>query len=72
MAADSATNFRLLAQLPDYLVGFYIENSSQLLALLSIVAALDRLRVVLTVLITLNDIPLLAPTFELIWLLVIC
>jgi hypothetical protein len=55
-----------LAQLPDYLGRFFNENKQPIISFALIVAALIALRVVLTVLITLNDIPLLAPTFELI------
>lgn len=53
-----------LAQLPDYVSRFFDENKQPIISFALIVAALIALRVVLTVLITLNDIPLIAPTFE--------
>ena len=45
---------------------YFNENKQPIISFALIVAALLALRVVLTVLVTLNDIPLLAPTFELV------
>lgn len=55
-----------LAQLPDYVGRVFNESLQPIISLAVIVAGLIGLRVVLTILISLNDIPLLAPTFELI------
>ena len=55
-----------LGQLPDYVSRFFNEFKQQIISFALIVAALIALRVVLTVLVTLNDIPLIAPTFKLV------
>lgn len=55
-----------LVQLPDYLSRFFNENKQLIISYILIVAALIALRVVLTVLVTLNDIPLIAPAFKLV------
>lgn len=55
-----------LAQLPDYLSRFFNENKQPIISFALVVTALILLRVVLTVLVTLNEIPLIAPTFKLV------
>lgn len=53
-------------QLPDSLSSFFNENKQLIINLALIVSALIALKVVLTVIVTLNDIPLIAPTFKLV------
>lgn len=55
-----------LATLPDYLGGFFNKYKQPLISVGLIVAAIVSVKVVLAVLDALNDIPLIAPTFELI------
>lgn len=55
-----------LAQLPDYLSRFFQQYKQQIITVALILAALIAIRVFLAILDTLNDIPLLTPTFELI------
>ena len=55
-----------LAQLPDYVGGLFNEYKQPIIIVALIVAAIITVKVVLVVLGALNDIPLLAPTFELI------
>lgn len=55
-----------LTQLADYISSFFNEYRQPIISIALIVAAVSSLRVVLTILVTLNQIPLLAPTFELI------
>lgn len=55
-----------LATLPDYLGGFFNKYKQPLISVGLIVAAIVSVKVVLAVLDALNDIPLVAPTFELI------
>ena len=55
-----------LAQLPDYLGKFFSDYRQPLTSLGLILAAIIAVKVVLAVLDALNDIPLLAPTFQLI------
>lgn len=55
-----------LAQLPDYLNGFFQQYKQQIITVSLILAALIAIRVFLAILAALNDIPLLTPTFELI------
>lgn len=55
-----------LATLPDYLGTFFNRYKQPLITLGLLVAAIVSVRVVLAILDALNDIPLVAPTFELI------
>jgi len=55
-----------LAQLPDYLGRFFNEYKQPIITVALILAAIVSLRVILAVLGALNDIPLVAPTFELV------
>jgi hypothetical protein len=55
-----------LAQLPDYLGKFFNDYKQPITSVALIVAAIITVKVVLAVLDALNDIPLLAPTFELV------
>jgi len=55
-----------LAQLPDYLGRLFNEYKQPLTSVALILAAIITFRVVLAVIDALNDIPLLAPTFELV------
>ncbi len=59
-----ASNF--LGTLPEYLGTFFNKYKQPLVSIGLIVAALVAVKVVLAVLDALNDIPLVAPTFELI------
>ncbi|WP_460207910.1 CAAD domain-containing protein [Scytonema sp. NUACC21] len=56
----------ILASLPEYLGSFFNKYKQPLISVGLIVAAIVSVRVVLAVLDALNDIPLVAPTFELI------
>lgn len=58
----------LLGNLPDYVTDFFKEYQRPLITVGLILAALISVRVVLAILRAVNDIPLLAPTFELIGL----
>jgi len=53
-----------LAELPDYLGRFFNEYKQPIISVALIVTALIAVKVVLAVLGVLNNIPLLAPTFE--------
>jgi hypothetical protein len=55
-----------LGQLPDYVGRFFNEYKQLILSFALLVATMIALRVVLVVVVALKDIPLLAPTFELI------
>jgi hypothetical protein len=55
-----------LATLPEYLGGFFNQYKRPLVSVGLIVAAVVSVKVLLAVLDSLNDIPLVAPTFELI------
>ncbi len=55
-----------LAQLPDYIGKFFNEYKQPIITVGLILAAIITVKVVLAVLDALNDIPLLAPTFELV------
>jgi hypothetical protein len=55
-----------LATLPEYLGGFFNQYKQPLVSIGLIVAAVVSVKVLLAVLDSLNDIPLVAPTFELI------
>ena len=55
-----------LAQLPNYIGGFFNEYKQPIINITLAVTALIALRVVLTILVALIDIPLVAPTFRLI------
>ena len=55
-----------LATLPDYLGGFFNQYKQPLVSVGLIVAAIVSVKVLLAVLDSLNDVPLVAPTFELI------
>ncbi|MDJ0733412.1 MAG: CAAD domain-containing protein [Nostocaceae cyanobacterium] len=62
--AGLVSNF--LGTLPDYLGNFFNQYKQPLVSIGLIVAALLAVKIVLAVLGALNDIPLVAPTFELI------
>ena len=55
-----------LAQLPNYIGRFFNEYKQPIISIALVVAGLIALRVVLTILVALIDIPLVAPTFKLI------
>lgn len=55
-----------LAELPDYLGRFFNDYKQPIISIALILTAIITVKVVLAVLDALNDIPLLAPTFELI------
>jgi len=55
-----------LAQLPDYVGQFFNQYKQPLISIGLILASIISVKVVLAVIDALNDIPLLAPTFELI------
>jgi hypothetical protein len=55
-----------LAQLPEYIGRFFNEYKQPIITVGLILAAIITVKVVLAVLDALNDIPLLAPTFELV------
>jgi hypothetical protein len=55
-----------LAELPEYLGSFFNQYKQPLITLGLIVAGIVTVKVVLAILDALNDIPLVAPTFELI------
>ncbi len=55
-----------LATLPEYLASFFNRYKQPLISIGLIVAAIVAVKVVLAILDALNDIPLVAPTFELI------
>lgn len=55
-----------LAELPDYIGRFFNEYKQPIITVALFIATIVTIKVVLAVLDALNDIPLLAPTFELI------
>lgn len=55
-----------LAELPNYIGNFFNQYKQQITVVALFLAAIITVKVVLAVLDALNDIPLLAPTFELI------
>ncbi|PMB05870.1 hypothetical protein CI594_02700, partial [Fischerella thermalis CCMEE 5196] len=57
---------RFLATLPEYLGSFFNKYRQPLVTIGLIVGAIVAVKVVLAILDALNDIPLVAPTFELI------
>ncbi len=56
----------ILSELPEYVTGFFNQYQRPIVTIGLVIAAFVTLRVTLAVLEALNDIPLLAPTFELI------
>ena len=56
----------VLAEFPAYVSGFFEEYQKPIITILLIIAAIISVRVLFAVIDALNDIPLLAPTFELI------
>ncbi|MBD2502415.1 CAAD domain-containing protein [Anabaena azotica] len=62
--SQQVTNF--LAELPGYIGSFYQQYSQPILTVLIILSAIVTLKVVLALVGAINDIPLLAPLFELI------
>jgi len=73
-APDSNTQLKKLGaqvrsfldELPEYIAKFYNENQKPITVVILILAVIVTVKVVLAILDALNDIPLLAPTFELI------
>lgn len=59
---------QILSELPNYVGGFFSANQRPIVSIGLIIATLVSIKVVLAVLDAINDIPLLAPTFELIGL----
>jgi CAAD domains of cyanobacterial aminoacyl-tRNA synthetase len=55
-----------LAELPDYLTDFFSEYRRPLVTIGLVIAAFISVKLTLAILDSINDIPLLAPTFELI------
>ncbi|HEY9804175.1 MAG TPA: CAAD domain-containing protein [Leptolyngbyaceae cyanobacterium] len=62
--SQQVTNF--LAELPGYIGSFYQQYSQPIITVLIILSAIVTLKVVLALVGAINDIPLLAPLFELI------
>jgi hypothetical protein len=62
--SQQVTDF--LAELPGYIGSFYQQYSQPILTVLLILSAIVTLKVVLALVGAINDIPLLAPLFELI------
>lgn len=62
--SQQVTNF--LAELPGYIGSFYQTYSQPIITVLLILSAIVTLKVVLALVGAINDIPLLAPLFELI------
>jgi len=62
--SQQVTDF--LAELPEYIGSFYQQYSQSILTVLLILSAIVTLKVVLALVGAINDIPLLAPLFELI------
>ncbi|WP_237741487.1 CAAD domain-containing protein [Anabaena sp. PCC 7108] len=60
--------FDFLAQLPDYLGSFLNQNKQALLTVVLILSALVTVKVALAILDAIDDVPLLAPIFEIIGL----
>ena len=56
----------ILSDLPDYLGGFFNQYQKPIVTIGLLVAVIVTMRVTLAVVDSINDIPLLAPTFELI------
>jgi hypothetical protein len=56
----------ILSDLPDFLTGFFGEYKRSILTISLIVGAVVAVKVTLAILNAINDVPLLAPTFELI------
>jgi hypothetical protein len=56
----------ILSDLPDFLTGFFGEYKRPILTVSLIVGAVVAVKVTLAILNAINDVPLLAPTFELI------
>ena len=59
----------VLAELPAYVSGFFGEYQKPIITVLLIIAAIVMIKVLFAVIAALNDVPLLAPTFELIGML---
>lgn len=57
---------QILSELPAYIGGFFADYQKPLLTIVFIITAAISLKVMLAVLDAINDVPLLAPTFELI------
>ncbi|MDZ7954356.1 MAG: CAAD domain-containing protein [Nostoc sp. DedQUE12b] len=57
---------QFLEQLPQYLSDFFRDYKQPLITVALILAAIVTVRIVLTVLAAINDIPLLSPLFELV------
>lgn len=59
---------QIISELPNYVAGFFAANQRPIVSIGLIIATLVTIKVTLAVLDAINDIPLLAPTFELIGL----
>jgi hypothetical protein len=57
---------QILAELPDYIGQFFSDNQRAIISLGLLFGGIVSLKLILAVLDALNDIPLLAPTFELV------
>jgi hypothetical protein len=57
---------QVLAELPDYIGEFFADNQRVIISLGLLFAGIVSLKLTLAVLDAINDIPLLAPTFELV------
>ncbi len=56
----------ILANLPDYILRFFIAYNQQIITVALVVAAILALKVLVAVLDAINDLPLIYPTFQLI------
>ncbi len=56
----------ILANLPDYILRFFIAYNQQIITVALIITAIIALKVLVAVLDAINDIPLVYPTFQLI------
>lgn len=56
----------ILANLPDYILRFFIAYNQQIITVALIVTAIIALKILVAVLDAINDIPLVYPTFQLI------
>lgn len=61
-----ASVLEVLSEFPNYVSGFFSEYQKPIITIVLIIAAIVSVKVLFAVIDALNDVPLLAPTFELI------
>lgn len=61
-----ASVLEVLSEFPAYVSGFFSEYQKPIITIVLIIAAIVSVKVLFAVIDALNDVPLLAPTFELI------